>query len=323
MLMSTLNTPFSLLVSAGIAVGIAYHSSDLPLRTLKVVNLLSFAINLVSVSWPGRLDGELAKAMQDEKATGLLVENTVTPINILGGRTLIAPAAWAFAIWGPIYILEAASMVYVALLPKDSPLVPILQRTTPFWFLACASQALWCCSFRRKFVIGSLMAQMCAPFFLGMTSLSLSKVQAIASASCGQLTSRDYAAAFCGMTLHFAWTAAATLVNLNGALAYAEVSLSMQKWAGVSSVAAAVALAGIVACGGGGGTVAFVLAWALKACAAGMAQRLQGQSGNLSGAQAVETLSNVGAVACVMFGCWALVGGRVGDYWGRRWGAEA
>jgi len=237
-------------------------------------------------------------------------------------RTLVAPSPYAFAIWGPIYLLEAYAMIYIATLSPSSPLVSILQRTAPFWFLANVFQALWSCSFRKKFVTGSPLAKILSPLFLSLTSLSLSKIHAIATQSRATITRFEYATAFFGIALHFGWTAAASLVNINGSLAYALASLSLQKYAGFLSVLAATALALFVVAGGGGGIVPLVLAWALKAVGSGMTARLKIEKGNQVGAGAMKTLSEAGAGVCAALGVWGLTGGDgAGDFWGGKWGS--
>ena len=105
---------------------------------------------------------------------------------------------------------------------------------------------------------------------------------------------------FLGISLHFGWTAAASIVNANGALAYSQVSPELQKVAGFASVLVAVALAAGVSLGGGGPTVPLVLAWALKAVSDGMTQRLiRVRQGNTVGAPTMQKLSLTGSATCL------------------------
>jgi len=69
MSLSTINHPVTLLAtaSAGIASALQLSSSSLSLSSIKSLHLASFfLINLVSVRWPGRLDGELERAILSE-----------------------------------------------------------------------------------------------------------------------------------------------------------------------------------------------------------------------------------------------------------------
>jgi hypothetical protein len=100
-------------------VNVAGHS----LGVLKLANIVAFAINLTAVSIPGRIDGQYDEAMQ----RGELLEGSsskTTPLaskeddgdsdnkdttyrdaySTFRGRTLLASAPWAFAIWGPVYL---------------------------------------------------------------------------------------------------------------------------------------------------------------------------------------------------------------------------
>ena len=302
---SALNHPATLLATSAAAVSLTANDTTaaLSLNDVKLRFLVAFfVINFGSVSWPGRLDGELAQQIAAEKRGTKAPKRS--PLAVNGGRTLVAPAPWAFAIWGAIYMLETAGVLYIASLRSPAPaLADLLQDTAPYFFLACSAQALWCCSFRSKYVTGSLLARSLSTIYLVSTSASLSKVHALVTAKRASLTRLQFAVMFFGTSLHFGWTAAASLVNINGALAYSEVSLNLQKNVGFASVFVALALAGGVSLGGGGPTVPLVLAWALKAVSDGMKQRLEGaRQGNLVGAQTMKALSLTGSAVCLALG---------------------
>ncbi|GMH57891.1 hypothetical protein TrRE_jg3249, partial [Triparma retinervis] len=166
-------------------------------------------------------------------------------VNIKGGRTLLAPAPWAFAIWGPIYLSELLLMLYIT---TTSNLPPTLTTAAPYWFLANVSQALWCLSFRRKYVLShNPLSYLSSPIYLSLTSLSLLKVHAILTSG----PSPWYL--ILPISLHAGWVSAASLVGLNGSLSYSSSPPPLLALAGYSSVAAALLLAKTVAGGGGGG----------------------------------------------------------------------
>ena len=186
-----LNQPASLLVASAAAVKLAsLDINGLTLDEIKLRFLVSFfVINLGSVSWPGRLDGELAQQISNEKNLGKPVK--LSPLAVNGGRTLVAPAPWAFAIWGVIYLLETVSVISISFLNplKATPaLYTLLGELTPYFFVACCSQALWCCSFRSKYVTGSFFAKSLSTIYLTSTSISLSKVHALVTARRSSLT---------------------------------------------------------------------------------------------------------------------------------------
>ena len=148
---SALNQPASLLASTAAAVSLTAKDvgTELTLNEVKLRFLIAFfVINFGSVSWPGRLDGELAQQIAAEKKGGKAPK--LSPLAVNGGRTIVAPAPWAFAIWGAIYMLESIGVLYITGQKSPSPaLSELLQEVAPYFFLACCAQALWCCSFRR------------------------------------------------------------------------------------------------------------------------------------------------------------------------------
>jgi hypothetical protein len=77
----------------------------------------AFAVNLFAVSIPGRLDGQAQREGPRQWAT------------------LFAPAQWAFAIWGLIYIFETAFTVYAAF-GAQGALAEALRQATPHWVTA-------------------------------------------------------------------------------------------------------------------------------------------------------------------------------------------
>jgi len=188
-------------------------------------------------------------------------------------------------------------MFYIALSKGDRI---SLSTAAPYWFLASVSQALWCASFRRKYVLGSLPSTLSSPTYLLLTSLLLTKTHAILSSS---KYSNPWFVTL-PIALHAGWTMAASIVNVNGALAYKSVPLNLQRYVGHLSVALAVGIAVFAAKEGAGIVIPMVLAWALRAVGAGMKQRIDGKQGNLVGAKTQMNIANAGSAIAVTAGIW-------------------
>ncbi|KAJ1405669.1 hypothetical protein B484DRAFT_404387, partial [Ochromonadaceae sp. CCMP2298] len=90
--------------------------------------LLAFAINMVTVSIPGRMDRIFHEGR-----------------HIKAWHTLFEAATWAFSLWSPIYALEAALTLYVVVygIPPE-----LFQKIVPFWLAGNWFQALWTFAFR-------------------------------------------------------------------------------------------------------------------------------------------------------------------------------
>ena len=185
-------------------------------------------------------------------------------------RTLVNPSGWAFAIWAPIYLGEAA-FVTAQVFASDATTAALLPHVTAPFVAANLFQSLWCASFRPSYSKG--WERYISVAMLAGTGYSLSLVQSAGSA----LTAIDSSITpylLLPMTVHFGWVSAATLVNLNGSLASNENASTRSLIAlGHSSALIATAL-------GVGLTIAssipaygLTLAWALAACADGMAKR--------------------------------------------------
>ena len=59
--------------------------------------------------------------------------------------SLVTPAGWAFAIWGPIFTLEACFTVWQALALAGAE--PAFVAASPYWCAGCALQAVWTLAF--------------------------------------------------------------------------------------------------------------------------------------------------------------------------------
>lgn len=98
------------------------------------MNLGAFAINLISVSVPGRIDGKMADEAKRHRALAIQKKEAKTEDGTDGGksgkdgegsvegvprdsmyRSLVTPAGWAFAIWGVIFLTEAVFIAVQAM----------------------------------------------------------------------------------------------------------------------------------------------------------------------------------------------------------------
>ena len=88
-----------------------------------IASAIAYGVNVVTVSLPGRIDGEMQKRAREAKkatASGGRDEGDESRAEVKKGdkvyaipldseyRSLFTPAGWAFAIWGAIYAGEAA-----------------------------------------------------------------------------------------------------------------------------------------------------------------------------------------------------------------------
>ena len=144
-----------------------------------------------------------------------------------------------------------------------------------------------------------MLGKLCSPFFLFYTAFNLSKVHYAA-------TSNPSAPAIFKLpiALHFGWTSAATLVNINGMLAYSEVSTTVQRYAGHASLLVALSLAFSVAFTNGGSVVPLVLSWATRSVASAMENR---RSSGSDGVVAQKHLGNISSALCVVAAALPLV----------------
>jgi hypothetical protein len=186
----------------------------------------------------------------------------------------------AFAIWGPIYLGEMAMVASQWLLldeSSSSPTRAILQEASAPFVVANVFQSLWCASFRPKYNKGFYMYLSWA--MLTGTAFSLSKVHetySYSSSSNNGVSFGQYCLYFLPLSLHFGWTTAASLVNLNGAVALnPSASPRVVAWVGHATVIGASALGAAISLTRSAPVFGGVITWALLAVADGMKQRLQ------------------------------------------------
>ena len=113
------------------------------------VNIAAFAVNVVSVAIPGRIDDEMAEQMKKE-AKARKKRPSVAPGVPKDSiyRSLVTPAGWAFLIWPVIYLAESVFTAAQASDALDPVSTAAYSSAAPWWLLACALQSLWCVAFR-------------------------------------------------------------------------------------------------------------------------------------------------------------------------------
>jgi hypothetical protein len=185
----------------------------------------------------------------------------------------------------------------------ETPLAAVLPQFTAPFVAFNLLQSLWCAAFRPSYNQG--WHKWVSVAMLGGTAYSLSFLNALAlSPSVTELGLGWYY--FVPLTVHFGWTTAATLVNLNGSFAM-QSNVSETAIVGVGHASAVAATAAGVAVGLMGSPVySLTVAWALAACADGMVRclkdpkSLQNQNQTLqTGANIQKYLCFAGAAACV------------------------
>jgi hypothetical protein len=238
-------------------------SAAMSMGLLKAANMTAFALNCAAVSVPGRVDGQAQDKMQGKTNSNDETYNTIYSPN--QGRSLIAPAGWAFAIWGPIYLGEAVFCTSLLLNSSDVVTSSLPMITGPF-IAANLFQCLWCASFRPSYMnTSSNWEKYVSVAMLGGTAYSLSLLHAADAVSLSWY--------FVPITMHFGWTTAATLVNLNGSVAMSNVSDKIVIAVGHTSTILATALGVTVTLAQALPVYGCTVAWALAACADGMKQR--------------------------------------------------
>jgi hypothetical protein len=229
-------------------------AADLGAVASRVVWVVAFLTNLVTVSLPGRFDGLQVEA-QKQKQQG---RN-----NFKGGipwTPVFAPAGWAFAIWGVIYLGELLATGVVGLGYMESVLPSL-----PFWAAANLFQSLWCGCFRPAFAnhlyVPSILLALAAASQLWCHAEITSVIDSSPSLwkKGGLLLFRFPVA------LHAGWLCAACLLNLNGWAARSKLEMGTQVALAMASAYVATALAALLTFLRGDPFLALTVAWALKA----------------------------------------------------------
>ena len=170
-------------------------------------------------------------------------------------------------------------MVFVGsqlFLKESSHLAPVVKNVTAPFVAANIFQSLWTASFRPKYSNG--LNKFISVANLSGIAYSLSIAHAAYS---GKSTPKTYTTIeFCQyllpISLHFGWTTAASLVNLNGMVSIGEsVSATTVALLGQLSVIGGTAIGVFVTTERSAPIYGGVIAWALAAVASGLSQRLK------------------------------------------------
>lgn len=272
--LSTLNSP-CLVTAAGIAL---YGSAPLlqkfaleaSLPVLAVARALSYSINIASVSVPGRMDGDASEMKEG-------------PMSARKGTSLVTPRGWAFAIWGPIFLGELISVLapFFSLhhhhtTGKNEWMVNMIRTTSGPFIRAQLFQSLWCAAFRPKY---TGYARWISTGMLSMTALCLNEAhRTLTLSTTNEKSVTDTLIYSLPIALHFGWTTAASLVNLNGSVSHFSNTLSQKtrNIIGHLSVGLATCVGLFITIQRHAPIYGGVIAWALSAVADGMNQRLMG-----------------------------------------------
>ena len=241
----------------------------LPWTTLKVVHLAVYGFSLMSVSRPGRYDGQDPKDTTGEGADSMAKMSTGKR-----GRSLVTPSGWAFIIWAPIFLGEGIMVASLLALQESSPLAPLIQQITGPYVVAQLFQSLWAASFRPKYK--GLYKVISAMNLSGIAySLSFCHGVFTKTANTKSYSTAQYLLFLLPLSLHFGWTTAAAVVNINGMVAMGDnVSSRTVAWVGHASVVGAAALGAWITTTRSAPVYGGVIAWALSAVASGMKTRI-------------------------------------------------
>ena len=161
-----------------------------------------------------------------------IINTAVTYISnagVIGGKTigdisnsipvLITPAGYAFAIWGPIFILEAVFVVLSTILAFRQPdeCGNWFVHLSYVWWALCLLQAAWVLSFLFESIWLStvlLLAVAGSLALIRMWPLKDLPYSFAFSAIHGSALKKWTVASLAGFSLHFGWVTAASLLNV-------------------------------------------------------------------------------------------------------------
>merc|ERR1711865_1003128 len=220
-----------------------------PVVAYGITTVTTFGVGANGDIWRRRFNLDQVAEVIDslQKKLGTMTNKQVSEMY----DTLITPSGWAFGIWGPIFALEGASVLW--------PSSPVhLASAAPWWAGACLSQAAWslCCSQGR---VITCMAPMLGIGY-SLHGLCNTLPREPAALSCGYILGR------LPFVMHFSWVCCATVLNANlAAVAVAGKGLpdnGYLLWLARGSLVAATAVGGSLAYSGSDAVPAFVTAWA-------------------------------------------------------------
>jgi hypothetical protein len=278
---------------------------------LRALNCACYGLSLYATTRPGRIDGpnqdELDSRLQLRLASDKKSDSrpaaadparrsaAVDDATTRRGRSLLVPAPWAFAIWGPIFAGELAFCAGSWLLPRGGAAASAVTKASAGFAAAQLFQVLWTASFRPRYFdparAGGLYRHVSSLMLAGIAHSMGRAHAAYASRSRGPSATAlpwgQYALCFLPMTLHFGWTTAATLVNVNGNVAASRDATPRRVAAvGHASSLAASALGLYLTVSRRAPVLGLVVAWALAGCAATARERVLLSQSQSSGAAA-------------------------------------
>lgn len=292
------------------------------MSTMQCCNILAFTTNVISVSIPGRIDGQQDQNMRNRvtapgsKTGGTnpttdptsTTTTTTNTMDVYSDRSLVTPSGWAFAIWGPIYLGEALFCGYGQFNYMSNS--ELMQITAPF-IAANIFQSLWCASFRPKYFDlpesssisnhrneNNNWKKLVSVFMLGGTAYSLSLIGSMSTSNLVLLP----------MTVHFGWTTAATLVNLNSSLsAMKNLSNVVVIAAGHSAAIIATGIGMYITITQSLPVYGLTIAWALAACSSGAGHAMKNNDGDIKSedqliraSKVQQKLCLIGSITCLL-----------------------
>jgi len=231
----------------------------------RVFSVSAFVLNCIFVRIPGRLDGD--------------------PTQVLGRSTLFAPAGWAFAIWGVIYLGELIGIVWICVV-KCSDCQEAIARSVPGWCAATLAQCFWCVAF-RPWALDQLWV---SAIMLGSIAACLYPSQ---QAMLRGFKAKGAASVITRMvvvwprSLHLGWTTAASVVNVNSFIGQEAFGEEIALCVLVLSITLA-AFLGVGYTASGLPSATLAVAWALQAVSTG---KPKGPAAEKLGGAALQGLS--------------------------------
>ena len=193
-------------------------SGGAALTRLNVVNLLAYVFN-VAITWGSQLGWFGATNSQQS----------------LKYQTLVTPIGFAFAIWGPIFLLQAlfAVVQFVPQYRSDKSVV----SGVAYWYAAvCAAQAGWTVAFAQDVVWLSMCFML---LILGcLCALCHSVVRVDEPASEAWSVAWRYTCFRAPFLMHLGWITAATFVNFNACVVkYEAADTELQLVVAIATIA--------------------------------------------------------------------------------------
>lgn len=267
------NTKYSFLILGIAALSVALISYSNSVREspwlFRILWVLSYTINFITVSIPGRLDRVLVSGQHIKPWT-----------------SLFEAATWAFAIWGVIYASEVVLSGYVSIIGIP---MRLFQRLVPYWLAGNWCQGLWCFAFRPEFknalwipTLFLALGTYCFTYMHYETSIFLRSYEG--PARWGLILLRA------PFAMHASWLAAATLLNFNSFAAVSKQSKGAQIAIAHASAFLAAAFGVYFALLTSDATLSLTVAWALEAVAQRSNEKIK-QPGNMVGADVQESLA--------------------------------